>query len=104
MIKKEFVDRFKQQLIASSSEWPVSLTSKQVEVWCQAIVGVMISSLMNDERIEIRGVGCFNVKPRAPRVTKNPKTKAVIHVAAQKVLTFKPGKDLLDRLNGGSSS
>ena len=49
---------------------------------------------MRGERIEIRGFGSFVVKQRQAREGRNPKTGALVPVAAKRVPFFKVGKEL----------
>ena len=52
------------------------------------------------ERIEIRGFGSFVVKHRQAREGRNPKTGALVPVAAKRVPFFKVGKELKLRVDG----
>jgi integration host factor subunit beta len=58
-----------------------------------------MSALESGERIEIRGFGCFTLHHRAPRIGRNPKTGAAVHLPPKVKLHFKPGKDMKDRVN-----
>ena len=60
----------------------------------------MSNSLKDGDKIEIRGFGSFTLRSRAPRVARNPKTGAEVHIGEKKVLHFKPGKELKERVNG----
>ena len=51
-------------------------------------------ALTRGEAVEVRGVGRFRVKRRAPRKGRNPRTKAPIDVPTRWVVHFKPGEDL----------
>jgi integration host factor subunit beta len=49
-------------------------------------------------RIELRNFGVFEVKRRAPRKARNPRTGAKVFVPEKFVVTFKPGKEMEDRV------
>lgn len=48
----------------------------------------------------LAGVGTFKVKDRAEKEGINPLTKEKITIAAKKVVAFKPGKALDEKVNG----
>ena len=58
----------------------------------------MSTALVNNDRIEIRGFGSFNVTVRPPRTARNPKTGEQVEVATKHALHFKPGLDLKKRV------
>ncbi len=59
-------------------------------------------SLQQGNSVSILGFGSFNVKARAARVGRNPKTGDPIQIAAANVPSFKAGKGLKDAVNSGS--
>jgi DNA-binding protein HU-beta len=59
-----------------------------------AIFEAMKHSLGEGDRIELRGFGVFNVKPRKTGVGRNPRTGAEVSIAPGKAIRFKPGKEL----------
>jgi len=60
----------------------------------------MAEVMGHNERIEIRGFGSFVVKHRRAREGRNPKSGAVVSVAAKRVPFFKVGKELRLRVDG----
>ena len=54
----------------------------------------MATTLEQGGRIEIRGFGSFEVRYRAPRKARNPKTGEAIDIPASKIPDFKAGKNL----------
>ena len=46
------------------------------------------------ERIELRGFGVFNVRPRKTGIGRNPRTGAEVSIPPGKAVRFKPGKEL----------
>jgi nucleoid DNA-binding protein len=54
----------------------------------------MKAALRKGDRIELRGFGVFNVKPRKTGVGRNPRTGAEVNISPGKAVRFKPGKEL----------
>ncbi len=69
-----------------------------VDLAVRALLEAMSEALASGRRIEIRGFGCFSLRYRPPRLARNPKTGAVVAVAAKYVPHFKPGKILRSRV------
>ena len=61
----------------------------------------MTKALSSGERIEIRGFGSFSLRYRKPRMGRNPKSGAKVHISERYVPHFKPGKNLKKRVNQG---
>jgi len=49
-----------------------------------------------DEKLQISGLGTFEVQYRGARKGRNPSTQQTIDIPAKKVAKFKPYKDLRD--------
>ncbi len=74
------------------------LPAVDVDLAVRALFETMSEALASGRRIEIRGFGCFSLRYRPPRLARNPKTGAVVAVAAKHVPHFKPGKTLRERV------
>lgn len=61
-------------------------------------------SLIEGERVEIRGFGAFTVKHYKGYLGRNPKTGARIKVAAKRLPCWKAGLELRQRVSGAGSS
>ena len=57
---------------------------------------VISDCLAEGDKVQLVGFGAFEVKSRAERIGRNPKTKESIKIPASKVPVFKPGKALKD--------
>jgi nucleoid DNA-binding protein len=55
-------------------------------------------ALRSSERVDLRGFGSFVVKDRKERQGRNPRTGETITIAAKRDASFKPGKELTERL------
>ncbi len=58
------------------------------------------SALERGEAVKLRAFGTFQVRPKRPRVGRNPKTGAEYPISARRVLTFKPSPRLISAING----
>lgn len=64
-----------------------------------AVFDQITEALVKGERVELRGLGTFEVRRRPARVGRNPKTGAAVEVPARKVPFFRMGKELRAILN-----
>lgn len=62
----------------------------------EALIGVVSKALKKNDKVSIVGFGTFAVRKRAARQGRNPKTGAVLKIAASKSPTFKAGKAFKD--------
>ncbi|HGH3665248.1 TPA: HU family DNA-binding protein [Acinetobacter baumannii] len=65
-----------------------------------ALTAVITDELSKGGEVALVGFGTFNIKERAARTGRNPKTGEEIQIAATKAPTFKAGKGLKDAVNG----
>ena len=75
------------------------ITKVKAEVAVDAVFDAMRTSMQRGERIELRGFGVFQVKPRKRGIGRNPRTGAEVAVPGKLAPHFKVGKELLERLN-----
>src|SRR3954451_12586548 len=87
--KKEIVKQ-----IADEIEETQLKTKEIVQLTFDAIVDTLIT----DRRIELRNFGVFEVKLRKARKARNPRTDAPVEVPPKNVVTFKPGKEMEERV------
>ncbi len=85
----------KTELIAAVAE-KAELSKKDSEAAVTAVFDAITVALSQNERVQLVGFGSFEVKSRAARVGRNPKTKAAIQIPASKAPIFKAGKALKD--------
>ncbi len=70
------------------------LSKTRAEMAIQAVFDSMKRAMENGERIELRGFGVFNVRPRKTGIGRNPRTGEEVIIPPGKAVRFKPGKDL----------
>ena len=62
-------------------------------------VGATTDALKKGERISLVGFGSFDISKRNARNGRNPKTGAVIQIAAKNTIRFKAGSELSSSVN-----
>lgn len=87
----------KKDIVRTISE-EVGLTQQQTKEIVQKTFDAIIESLVREHRIELRNFGVFEVKPRAARKARNPRTGQQVDVPRKHVVTFKPGKHMEARV------
>jgi integration host factor subunit beta len=101
----------KKEIVRTISE-EIGLTQLQTKEIVQRTFDAIVETLVEDTRakllkgkdegplgrIELRNFGVFEVKRRAPRRARNPRTSAPVDVPAKYVVTFKPGKEMEERV------
>jgi DNA-binding protein HU-beta len=70
------------------------ITKTKAEMAVETIFESMKKALAKGDRIELRGFGVFNVKPRKTGIGRNPRTGAEVNIPPGKAVRFKPGKEL----------
>ena len=73
---------------------------KQVDVKkiVQKTFDVIIESLVRAEKVELRNFGVFKIKERKARFGRNPRTGESVPVPPRKVVVFKPGLEMKQRI------
>ena len=66
----------------------------KAEAAVDAVFNALKSALQRNDRIELRGFGVFNIKPRKTGIGRNPRTGEEVSIPPGKAVRFKPGKDL----------
>jgi nucleoid DNA-binding protein len=74
------------------------LTQAQAHRIVRRVLDGITEALLNEGRLELRNFGVFEVKERRPRRAHNPHTGEAIHVPAKRVVTFKPGRQMGERV------
>ncbi|WP_236696672.1 HU family DNA-binding protein [Rhodopirellula islandica] len=81
----------------------LGLTQQETKEVVQRTFDSIVETLVREGRIELRNFGVFEVKPRAARKARNPKTGQQVDVPEKYVVTFKPGKVMEQRVRQLSS-
>ena len=70
------------------------ITKTKAELAVETVFESMKKSLAAGNRIELRGFGVFNVRPRKTGIGRNPRTGAEVSIPPGRAVRFKPGKEL----------
>jgi DNA-binding protein HU-beta len=70
------------------------ITKTKAELAVETVFEAMKKALEKGDRIELRGFGVFNVKPRKTGIGRNPRTGEEVNIPPGKAVRFKPGKEL----------
>ena len=90
MKKKDLVESISKQCDISKTT-----ASDAIDIIFQSIT----DALNNDEKVDIKGFGSFNISDRKARKGRNPQTGEEIEIKASRVPTFKASKSLKDYCN-----
>lgn len=69
------------------------ITRVKAVVAVEAVLNAMKESMRRGERIELRGFGVFQVKPRKKGIGRNPRTGREVRIPPGRTIRFKPGKN-----------
>jgi len=89
----------KAELITTIEE-VAELHKKEAKAALDAVLDAITVSLQQGEKVTLPGFGTFEVRERAARTGRNPKTGESIQIKASKNPAFKAGKGLKEAVNG----
>jgi len=87
----------KKEIVKQISE-RIGLTQLKTKEIVQQTFDAIVDTLIEVGRIELRNFGVFEVKMRKARKARNPRTGERVDVEPKKVVTFKPGKEMEERV------
>jgi integration host factor subunit beta len=79
----------------------MKLPKAKAEHVVNTVFACMEQALQEDARIEIRGLGSFEVRKYRSYQGRNPRTGVAVPVKEKRLPFFKAGKDLRERINEG---
>lgn len=85
----------KTELITAVAE-KTDLSKKDADAAVSAVLGAITDALKAGDKIQLVGFGTFEVRNRAAKQGRNPRTGETMTVPASKVPAFKAGKALKD--------
>ena len=89
MTKKEIVKQISERANLTQ------LKTKEIVQWT---FDAIVETLIQEGRIELRNFGVFEVKCRKARKARNPRTGDKVDVPPKNVVTFKPGKEMEEKV------
>jgi len=87
----------KKEIVKQISE-RIGLTQLKTKDIVQQTFDAIVDTLIEVGRIELRNFGVFEVKRRKARKARNPRTGDKVDVPPKNVVTFKPGKEMEERV------
>lgn len=87
----------KKDIVKTISD-EIGLTQLKTKEIVQKTFDAIVRTLVADHRIELRNFGVFEVKKRASRKARNPRTGDKVFVPEKYVVTFKPGKEMEEKV------
>ncbi|MBF8376467.1 HU family DNA-binding protein [Alicyclobacillus mali] len=83
----------KRDLIRKTAE-ETGLSQKDCEAVINALFDTIRKTVESGEKVQIIGFGTFELRERAARTARNPRTGEAVEVPARRVPAFKPGAEL----------
>jgi nucleoid DNA-binding protein len=87
----------KKEIVRTLSD-RLKINQAQAKDAFELVLDEICNVLCEHGRIELRNFGVFEVKQRAARKARNPRTNQEVTVPPRKVVTFQPGKLLTERV------
>jgi integration host factor subunit beta len=87
----------KKEIVKQISD-RIGLTQLKTKEIVQQTFDAIVDTLLEEGRIELRNFGVFEVKQRKARKARNPRTGERVDVPPKNVVTFKPGKEMEERV------
>ena len=88
----------KKEIVKTISD-ETGLNQQQIKAIVQKTFDAIVTTLVDEGRIELRNFGVFQVRTRAARKARNPRTGRQVEVPEKFVVTFKPGKIMEQKVN-----
>ena len=88
----------KTELITAVAE-KAGLSKKDADKAIAAFIDSVTDALKAGDKVQLVGFGTFEVRERAEKQARNPRTGETITVAATKVPAFKAGAALKDKVS-----
>lgn len=83
----------KRDLIQKTAE-ETGLSQKDCEAVINTLFDTIRKTVESGEKVQIIGFGTFELRARAARTARNPRTGEAVEVPARRVPVFKPGAEL----------
>lgn len=88
-----------KKAIAVAIAEAMGLTQTQAKELVQRVLDGITETLLHEGRLELRNFGIFAVRERKPRRARNPRTGERVEVPARRIVTFKPGREMEERVS-----
>lgn len=78
----------------------IGLNKRESKDMVDAFFDLIGASLVAGDEVKLSGFGNFQMRVKAPRPGRNPRTGELIPIAARRVVTFHPSQKLKETLKG----
>lgn len=85
----------KSEIVAALAD-RLELTKREADIAVDTVFETIIDAITNGEKVNIAGFGVFEVKEKAERKGRNPRTGEEIIIPGKKAISFKPSKTIKD--------
>lgn len=92
----------KEELVNAVAE-KTKLSKKDTETTINAVIDAVTAALKGGDKVTLVGFGTFQVRERAAREGRNPRTGAVLKITAKKAPAFTAGKGLKEAVAGAKA-
>ena len=89
----------KAELIVSLAE-KSGLNKQKAKKVLESYIEIVTEKMSQNEEIVLIGFGTLIPRPQSSRMARNPKTGTPVRIKARTTVKFKPGKFLLEAING----
>ena len=80
----------------------VGLNKREAKDMIDAFFDLIVSQLVKGEDVKISGFGNFQIRTKAPRPGRNPRTGEAIPIEARRVVTFHASQKLKDQIQASA--
>ena len=87
----------KNDLIKSIAQ-SAQISRATAEMGLNGLLSALEAAMKEGQRVTLVGFGSFSVVDRAPRTGRNPKTGETVPIPSRRVVRFRPGKELADKI------
>jgi integration host factor subunit alpha len=78
------------------------ISKREAKELVEAFFDEIAHCLVNNEQVKLSGFGNFDLRDKRSRPGRNPKTGEEVAISARRVVTFRPGQKLKDRVENES--
>jgi integration host factor subunit alpha len=76
----------------------IGLSKRESKDMVDAFFDLILSSLVSGQDVKISGFGNFQIRTKAPRPGRNPRTGEVVAIDARRVVTFHASQKLKEHI------
>ena len=76
----------------------IGLNKREAKELVDSVFDTIKESLINGEEVKVSGFGNFQLKDKTARPGRNPRTGEDVEITARRVVTFKSGQKLKEKV------